>query len=227
MRKLTCLIGLALVAVSLQTYAQVHQNLSIDIFAIPSSNIEKLVAQTSNTLKQHGMTTFYDKGMPVHTTLYLSEFSKNEIDKIKQIIHQISLRNRSIPLIANGLTVTKGNWVFINLTWSKALQRLADKVTLAVEPYRFPTPNLPDWVKKYPNKLAAFKRYGSPNVFQNFQPHLTLLAAERNPNLQLVKQQMLSKPPYAKGRIIGLGIGIADQWGQQKKILTEYMFTKH
>lgn len=226
MHKLTWAISIALAAISLQSYAKPDENLQIDVFAIPSSPIEKLVAHTSGILKKQGMTTFYEKGMPVHATLYLTEFPKSALTKIKQAVHQIAKRHQTIPLVAHGLTVTKGNWAFINLNWSKSLQRLTDQVTLAIEPYRYPTPTLPNWVKKYPNKLTAFKRYGSPNVFQNFQPHLTLLAAQKNPKLHTFYQQMQLHPPYAKGKVVGLGIGIADKWGQQKVILAKYMFTK-
>ena len=74
---------------------------------------------------------------------------------------------------------------------------------------------VPTWVKNYPNKLTAFRRYGSPNVFQNFQPHLTLLANEKSPQLAVINKQ--ANPPKAQGQIIGVGIGISDQFGQQRQ----------
>ena len=83
---------------------------------------------------------------------------------------------------------------------------------------------MPSWVKHYPNKLVAFERYGSPNVFQNFQPHLTLLANEQSAALALVKKALHAEPPQAQGEIIGIGIGVSDQFGQQKEILAKYFF---
>ncbi|WP_352339710.1 hypothetical protein, partial [Psychrobacter sp. 16-MNA-CIBAN-0192] len=90
------------------------------------------------------------------------------------------------PITAEGFSVTKSNWAFINLQPSRQLQRLSDEITLAIEPLRERNVTVPTWVKNYPNKLTAFKRYGSPNVFQNFQPHLTLLANEKSPQLAVI-----------------------------------------
>ena len=70
----------------------------------------------------------------------------------------------------------------------------------------------------------AFERYGSPNVFQNFQPHLTLLANEQNPALAAFNKVMQAEPPQAQGEIIGIGIGISDQFGQQKQVIAKYFF---
>ena len=83
---------------------------------------------------------------------------------------------------------------------------------------------MPTWVKNYPNKLTAFKRYGSPNVFQNFQPHLTLLANEKSPQLAVINKQIQANPSKAQGQIIGVGIGISNQFGQQKQVIAEYFF---
>ncbi|MCE0494809.1 2'-5' RNA ligase family protein [Vibrio salinus] len=200
------------------------KDLSIDVFAIPSQPVKELVAHTSQALKSKGMTSFYEKGMPVHVTLYLTEFPEESISKIKQSVQNLVKKTKPFPLVADGITVTKGNWVFIDIQRSQALQRLADQVTMAIEPYRVMNPELPQWVKKYPGKLAAFERYGSPNVFQNFQPHLTLLAAEKSPNLPAFEQLMKKQPPKANGVVTGLGIGITDKWGQQKDVLATYMF---
>ncbi|MFM2484099.1 2'-5' RNA ligase family protein [Celerinatantimonas yamalensis] len=203
---------------------QAEQTMDLDVFAIPSSSINHLVATTSDQLKQQGMVSFYEKGMPVHATLYLTNYPERAKSHLLRIAKQIAARSKPFALKADGITVTKGNWVFINLKDSKSFQRLADEVTLAAEPYRNQAAQLPSWVKDYPNKLAAFTRYGSPNVFQNFQPHLTLLANEKSPNLRQFKQAVLTNPPQASGQIIGIGVGIADQWGQQKKVLATYLF---
>ncbi|MBO1271715.1 2'-5' RNA ligase family protein [Shewanella sp. 4t3-1-2LB] len=197
---------------------------TLDVYAIPSKPIVQLVSDTSKQLATYGMQSFYQQGRPVHITLYLTTFPDDSDAAIKQAVQQLSQQYQPIPLIAKGFTVTKGNWAFIDVERSRELQRLADKVTLALEPLRDPHPVLPEWVKAYPGKLAAFERYGSPNVFQNFEPHLTLLAAEKNPQLVKFQQLMQQQIPRANGEIIGLGIGVTDEWGQQRQVLAEYFF---
>lgn len=200
------------------------KSIDMDIFAIPSTPIKNLVEKTSNQLKQYDINSFYAQGFPVHITLYLTSFPQGSEEALKQAVQKIVAQHKSFALQAKGITVTKGNWAFIDVNNSTQLQRLADEVTLATETLRDPNPALPDWVKAYPNKLAAFERYGSPNVFQNFQPHLTLLASEKNPKLADFDQWMKQHPPTADGEIIGLGIGIADKLGQQKKVIATYYF---
>ncbi len=204
----------------------VAKNISINVFAIPSQPIITLMAQTSDALKQAGMVSFYDKGMPVHATLYLTDFAPGTEEAIKLAVKNIVAQQQPFPITAEGFSVTQSNWAFINLQPSRQLQRLSDEVTLAIEPLRERNVTVPTWVKNYPNKLTAFKRYGSPNVFQNFQPHLTLLANEKSPQLAVINKQIQANPPKAQGQIIGVGIGISDQFGQQKQVIAEYFFNK-
>lgn len=200
------------------------KSISINVFAIPSKPIIELMAKTSDELAKQKMTTFYQQGLPVHATLYLTDYPLAAQNAIKQVVERIVKKHQPFEIKANGFSVSASNWAFINLEKSYHLQRLADEVTLKLEPLRDHQAPVPSWVKHYPNKLVAFERYGSPNVFQNFQPHLTLLANEQNPNLALINKAMQADPPQAQGEIIGIGIGISDQFGQQKQVIAEYFF---
>ncbi|MGO1297923.1 MAG: 2'-5' RNA ligase family protein [Vibrio sp.] len=215
-----CILG-GLAALPVSAHAT-----SIDIFAMPSDNVVQMVEKTSDTLHSYGIDSFYRQGKPVHITLYLTDFPSSAKQKITQIVQRFAKEHQAFPITASGVTVTKGHWAFVDVNHSAALQRLADEITLAVEPLRSPHPPMPDWVKAYPNKKSAFKRYGSPNVFQNFTPHLTLVGAEKNPKLADFARAMQQTPPHVKGNIVGIGVGITDEWGQQKTILGEYRFTK-
>lgn len=212
---------LTLLATSASSYAK---SISINVFAIPSKPIVELVANTSDELATHQITTFYQQGLPVHATLYLTDYPLEAQSEIKQVVERIVKEHQSFEIKANGFSVSPSNWAFIKLEKSYQLQRLADEVTLKLEPLRDHQALVPSWVKHYPNKLVAFERYGSPNVFQNFQPHLTLLANEKNPALALVQKALHAEPPQAQGEIIGIGIGVSDQFGQQKEILAKYFF---
>ena len=212
-----------LITLSMPSFAN---SISINVFAIPSKPIINLVEQTSDSLKKQGMISFYERGMPVHATLYLTDFTQGSEESIKHAVKRIVEQHKEFAITAKGFSVTQSNWAFINLQYSSQLQRLSDEVTMAIEPLRDTNAAIPNWVKSYPNKLTAFERYGSPNVFQNFQPHLTLLANEHNPALAAFDKTMQVNPPKATGKIIGVGIGISDQFGQQKQIIAEYFFDK-
>jgi hypothetical protein len=46
-----------------------------------------------------------------------------------------------------------------------------------LSPLRVPSDFIPDWAKSMPNKVEYISKYGSPNVFDEFNPHLTLTAS--------------------------------------------------
>lgn len=196
------------------------KNLSLDVYAIPPEPVVNIVKTQSQRLHKVGLESFYTKNKTLpHITLYLTEYNAEGVGKVKQIVSQIAASAKPFTIETQGISVTKSNWAFINIKPSHSLQRIADQVTFRLEPYRAKDPTLPNWVKKYPNKLSAFKRYGSPNVFQNFQPHLTLLANGNPSKLEKFKQINQQKPLQADGTIAGLGVAIVDNHGQPIKIL--------
>jgi hypothetical protein len=59
------------------------------------------------------------------------------------------------------------------------LQNLSDMIVLATYKYATPNQAIPPWVNALPKsererKIAMIQKYGSPNVFSEFQPHLTV-----------------------------------------------------
>ncbi len=77
-----------------------------------------------------------------------------------------------------GVSVGAG-YVMWNVPVSQCLQELSDAVVLATYQFAKPNQKAPAWVYSLPEparkaKLAMVKKYGSPNVFSQFDPHLTI-----------------------------------------------------
>jgi 2'-5' RNA ligase len=197
-------------------------DLSLNLFAVPSSAIVAEVARQSDTLAGLGMKTFYEKGHRVHATLYLTTYPADAVDSVQAAVEQIASDHSSFPLEVKGIEVTRSNWVFLQVVRTAQLQRLADEITLAAEPFRDHSVAPPKWMEQYPAKLPAFRRYGSPNVFMQFQPHLTLLADEKNSALADYRTKVQQQPPTATGSVVAIGVGIADSLGQITKTLATY-----
>ncbi len=202
--------------------AQAEDTVSIDIYAIPSKPIVDAVAQTSRELGKHGMKTFFAQGQAAHVTLYLTRYPASAEPQLKAAVAKVAEGCKSVPLTVDGSERTASNWLFLRVTHSAALQRLADEITLAAEPLRSHDVTPPAWMREYPAKLPAFERYGSPNVFMQFEPHLTLLANETNPGLTAFMAELEQNPPKAIGKVDGIGIAIVDANGQIVKTLSEY-----
>jgi 2'-5' RNA ligase len=207
--------------------ARAGDTVSIDIYAIPSRPIVAAVERASKDLTRHGMTSFYAQGHPVHATLYLTQYPVSAEPQIKAAIARLAKGGRPFPLAVQGAERSATNWLFLKVTRSAALQRLADQATLATEPFRDHGVTAPGWMSAYPAKLPAFERYGSPNVFMQFDPHLTLLANESNPALGAFMAEADKDPPMANGTVEGIGIAQVDANGQIVKTLAEYRFAGH
>lgn len=202
--------------------ARAEDTVSIDVYAIPSRSIVEAVAKASDDLARRGMNTFYAQGHAVHVTLYLTRYPASAEPQLRAEIAKVAESCKSFPLEVRGTERTASNWLFLSVGRSPALQRLADQVTLAAEPYRDHKVSPPAWMREYPAKLPAFERYGSPNVFMQFEPHLTLLANETNPNLTAFVTDMEKHPPEASGQVEGIGIGVVDGNGQVVETLAEF-----
>jgi len=207
--------------------AQARDTVSIDIYAIPSRPVVEAVAQASQDLAKQGLTTFYAQGHAVHATLYLTDYPAGAVPRLTSAIARLVKDGRPLPLIVDGTQRTASDWLFLHVKRTPELQRLADLVTLAAEPLRDHDVTPPGWMRDYPAKLPAFERYGSPNVFMQFDPHLTLLAHESKPGLAAYLAQAQQSPPQAAGQVEGIGLAVVDADGQIVKTLAEYRFPRH
>ncbi|GFE74574.1 membrane protein [Novosphingobium sp. TCA1] len=223
---LRCFIPVFLAAASIAVPARAENSVSIDIYAIPSAPVVEAVAKASRDLAKHGMTTFHAKGQAAHVTLYLTRFPADAEARLKAAVADAVKDCRAIPLTVEGTQRTASNWLFLRVDRSPALQRLADLVTLTAEPFRDHAVSAPAWMRDYPEKLPAFERYGSPNVFMQFDPHLTLLANETSPGLAAFMAEAEKNPPKATGQVAGIGIGVVDANGQMVKTLAEFPCAK-
>lgn len=223
---LRALIPALAVAMGFALPARAADPVSIDIYAIPSRPIVAAVARVSEDLAHDGLTTFYAHGHAVHATLYLTQYKAGSEAQLKAAVARLVQGAAPFPLIVEGTERTASNWLFLRVQRTAALQRLADRVTLAAEPLRDHTVSPPGWMRDYPAKLPAFERYGSPNVFMQFDPHLTLLAHETGPGLAAFMGRTDATQPIATGQVEGVGIAIVDADGQIVKTLAEFRFAR-
>lgn len=213
-------LGLAMPAGAQESPPEV----SLDIYAIPSPRVVDAVAEASTSLARHGMTSFYAKGQAPHVTLYLTRYDAGAEVPLLAAIEALAKGGRAFPLEVAGTERTASNWIFLHVQPSRALQQLADLVTVTAAPFRRTGGTAPEWMSAYPEKLPFFERYGSPNVFTQFEPHLTLLANETSPALEDWLAEARRTPPAAHGAVEGIGVARVDGHGQIVEILAEYRF---
>lgn len=123
-----------------------------------------------------------------HVTLYLTEWRCDDpppgseckeplVDAMASAIRALEASKPCV--ITVGSPYAAGNYAMLNVSLTSCLQLASD--TLVNGTYRLAVANqsVPSWVRDLPvpersEKAADVREYGSPNVFGQFQPHVSV-----------------------------------------------------
>lgn len=195
----------------------VFANVNYNVFVKMDNKATEVVEDISKNLNKHNITSLYDEKYQIHVTLYLSEYKKDAFEKIKDVVDDVATNAKPIELQFYNIRKTPGNWLMLDAKKAYDIQALADEVTARLLPLRATDAQVPNWAKSMPAKVRSFKTYGSPNVFSNFDPHVTLLTPKKAEDILAFQKEYNFKPFTSK--ITGIGIAEVDDLGQAKDIL--------
>jgi 2'-5' RNA ligase len=187
---------------------------AIDVFVLPPAQIEDLVGKAGNELANVGLQTLYRRGFLPHVTLYLSAYERKDLGLVRQRVRQLAARFQPFDMHASGCSLTPSHWLFIDVQADKPLRELADTATIMLSPLHDVHQPAPAWLKDAPHKLESFQRFGSPNVFADFQPHLTQLAHDSSPALTTWFKTGACHGWSAEGPAAAIGFAPVDADGQ-------------
>ena len=200
----------------------IFSNVNYNVFVIMDNNAKENVENISKGLKEAGIDSLYSKGYAIHMTLYLTEYKPESLKKIKEVVNKIAKETKPFDVNFYRLRKTGGNWIMLDAENNGIIQGLADEVTVRLNKYRATDAKVPDWAKSIPEKVKSFNLYGSPNVFMNFDPHITLLTPEDPAKIDTFTSKYNFKP--FKAKVIGIGIAQVDDLGQAKDIIYSVKF---
>ena len=200
----------------------IFSNVNYNAFVIMDNNAKENVENISKGLKEAGIDSLYSKGYAIHMTLYLTEYKPESLKKIKEVVNKIAKETKPFDVNFYRLRKTGGNWFMLDAENNGIIQGLADEVTVRLNKYRATDAKVPDWAKSIPEKVKSFNLYGSPNVFMNFDPHITLLTPEDPAKIDTFTSKYNFKP--FKAKVIGIGIAQVDDLGQAKDIIYSVKF---
>ena len=200
----------------------IFSNVNYNVFVIMDNNAKENVENISKGLKEAGIDSLYSKGYAIHMTLYLTEYKPESLKKIKEVVNKIAKETKPFDVNFYRLRKTGGNWFMLDAENNGIIQGLADEVTVRLNKYRATDAKVPDWAKSIPEKVKSFNLYGSPNVFMNFDPHITLLTPEDPAKIDTFISKYNFKP--FKAKVIGIGIAQVDDLGQAKDIIYSVKF---
>lgn len=118
------------------------------------------------------------------------------------------MRFISCPVQLQGITI-QGAYAMWDVEVSPCMQKWSDLLVDALHAYIVPDQPIPDWVLALPEpmkseKIAMIKKYGSPNVFDQFQAHVTLAWDDQEP-MQPAFQKLNLQPKIVPSVAVAVG----------------------
>ena len=209
------LIALAALLLARAAFAE---TVNYNVFVKLDNTAESRVNDISQALAQQGVNSLFAQGYQVHLTLYLTEYDSKRLPEIQKIVSQFARRQSKFAISFTGMHSTAGKWLMLDNQPSPELQQLADEITVQLVKLRDKKrATAPIGVSAYPEKVKTFERYGSPNVFAQFNPHVTLLTPkEFNDGVAKFEAGYAFRPFSAQA--VGIGIAQVDALGQAKNV---------
>lgn len=186
----------------------------LNVYGSLSPSLVAQVESLSDALATFGLETFHRRGRPLHCTLYVAEFERAEFPLILERVRAIAATFAPLPVRSSGLTRTRNDWLFLDLDRTQALLALSTRLAESLCDRRAPHRPPPSWTAAYPEKRATFERWGSPNVGEHFDPHLTLLASAPADALDRLLASTAARMTPVEGQLEALHLGLVDDDGQ-------------
>jgi hypothetical protein len=196
------LVGIVVLVVQ---YVQHHKNRSIDlnIHLKLSPQCSTLAIQMNQNISAHDSAhqqiDLENKQEP-HITLYLSSFGRINLYSIEKALRQLFQQNLNVndfddiqmPYLPCTVEIepvifASGNYVLWQVKNDACIQSLSDAIVNSTSQYLSPNAKttIPAWINTLPPEIRQLKidmihKYGSPNVFSQFEPHVTLAWSSSN-----------------------------------------------
>lgn len=209
------------------------ETVSINVFANVDNNINTRIEQVNSVFNQSGIYQKYQikpfiNGHKIHLTMYLTDYDNSQLPLIESIVADIARSTKKVAFYDNGISLKKSNFLMLDVSNNIELQRLSDKITAELMNYRDKGSQIPVWAKSDPVKVGMFDHYGSPNVFDGFDPHFSIFAAQISSEDQVAFSNEINKQikkndfKVQSYQINSIGIGITDSNGQVIKLINTY-----
>lgn len=157
---------------------------------------------------------FHTKHTP-HITLYLTEWqcsvppcAQHLDDTLTPTLHDLSWQE--LCTVKIGSPYAAGSFAMLNVTISSCLQLYSDSIVNATYSMAQPNQSVPAWVHSLPEperseKIHDVRMYGSPNVFGQFEPHVTIGWSSNTTALAEAVAALAVSPASFIGSVVALG----------------------
>lgn len=210
------LLSLLLLSLSLVTVPVCSTFLNLHLKLDPQSESVAIgIDDSLHPSLPHDIIDFHVTHQP-HITLYLTDFGNNT-DAVLATLEELAPELKRVRVPLGGYDVN-GTYAFWKVQNTPELQKISDLVVNATRQFIAPNQPIPGWVLSLPEPLRSIKihyiqQYGSPNVFDQFVPHITILYDDADPHTNVVTAVNGLQPEERFAKLCILGVGSVGQAG--------------
>ncbi len=181
-KKISYILAVSLVLLLSTKNAIASEYQEYGVYVEPTSEVTDYIQNFNSYVSKKGifdkynLKPFLDRDFPVHITLYLTSFDEKDISNIEKKLVHISNNQAPFSIQTTDIIADHSGYVMLNIKDNSDLQRLSNRTVSSLFKYRNHDYPMPSWVEYHPAKMESFKQYGSPNTFDEFNPHFTLMA---------------------------------------------------
>jgi hypothetical protein len=194
------------------------------------SGIKKVIDSVDQTIQHDFLNQSvdlqrYTATYPLHVTLYLTEYSHKNLPKVIAEVKKLAKIIKPFTIESSALVLGNSHFLMLNVVLTPSLKAAHEATVNALLPYRDLNATIPVWAAQIPQKKKRFERYGSPNVFDEYHPHFSILYASspsksvENSLIHRVNAFNHDARIRADAKVTEIGVGLANQAGQIVKPL--------
>jgi hypothetical protein len=136
-----------------------------------------------------------------HVTLYLTKFPSSSLQSVLAAVRDAftepSFKSSCFSNFSAAVVI--GNYSMLPLNATDCLRTMSDLVVERTYQFALDNQSIPKWVLLLPEpdrslKLAMFKQYASPNVFSQYDPHITVACS---PNVSALDVATRALPVFS------------------------------
>ena len=201
------------------TYSNALQ-LDIHLKLQPTSCLHRTATIANQNLHQHS--SFEKINFHIsqpHITLYLTEFRHDSINTLVDGLYKLDLNHQLVDI---NDTMVSGAYATYSVQNTRSLQQLSDEIVRNCSQYIVANQTVPNWVYDLPEpqrtkKINYVHQYGSPNVLDEFEPHLTVgydeEASEEDRRIILEKILSDDSDSCREDSVWEIGVGVVGEMG--------------
>lgn len=228
------ILSIILVLFTVSAHAQ---PVMVDVFVNVDDSINHTINEINNSFETAGIYQKYNvtpliKNHKVHLTMYLTEYEESKIPLIKQRVLDIAKTTQPLQIQDYGVSLKASNFLMLEIKNTIPLQILSDKITASLMELRNNNAIIPTWVRSDLIKTNMFTQFGSPNVYEGFDPHFSIFAAKIPQEQQAMFSQQVNQhltqikfQPH-NYQITEIGIAVTDNDGQITKLIASCPLTQ-